>query len=44
MTPHDVMTLRSRTLNIGVKQLMGNHDRYFLTAETMQETNLIRIL
>jgi acetyl esterase len=28
----------------GNKELMANHERYFLTAETMQECNLIRIL
>jgi acetyl esterase/lipase len=28
----------------GNKDLMANHERYFLTAETMQEANLIRIL
>lgn len=28
----------------GNEELMSNHERYFLTAETMQECNLIRIL
>jgi acetyl esterase/lipase len=28
----------------GNKELMANHERYFLNAETMQESNLIRIL
>jgi acetyl esterase len=28
----------------GNKPLMANHERYFLTADTMQESNLIRIL
>jgi len=28
----------------GNKDLMANHERYFLTTETMQEANLIRIL
>jgi dipeptidyl aminopeptidase/acylaminoacyl peptidase len=28
----------------GNKELMANHERYFLNAETMQESNLIQIL